>query len=56
MGETIGEARSSCQQVLSLPNISYDNFGKRPPGSSLGNFEGWLIPISCWRSKRSLRN
>ena len=41
MGETIGEAWSSCQQVLSLPNTPYDNFGKHPPGSTLCIFAGW---------------
>jgi hypothetical protein len=40
MGETIGEARSSCQQVLSLPNTPYDYFGKHPPGSTLCIFRG----------------
>jgi hypothetical protein len=51
MGETIGEARSSCQQVLSLPNTPSDYFGKHPPGSTLCILRGWRIPIFSRKSK-----
>jgi hypothetical protein len=44
MGETIGEARSSCQQVLSLPNTPCDYSESIRPVACFAFFLGLAAP------------